>query len=265
MLLYMSNHFTSIGFASIEHTDLEDCLIQAEGFGQRVITPHGSLLRWSLEGGPEFWFQFNPKNEVVSFNPDFAGESATLVTIERLYPKSASSPLDGAFLCQYTPNPTDPPGTHVACPFICDVSDFDAHCTLKTPIQKTLRRSGFAEELFIVEDARELADWIAHPDNAPSGFYRIPQYAIFPVATMELDNPEKQQDPDFPNAANVISGVVLNTEMRANSYTNLEFYWALVDTAAGPIDLVIDPEWVTRPLKVGTILQASLWMTGRIV
>lgn len=68
-----------------------------------------------------------------------------------------------------------------------------------------------------------------------------------------------------PEAYAVFTGRILETERRQNPVSGEPFYWAMVKTLGGRIDVVASPELVTTPIVKGGILSGSFWLSGRIV
>jgi hypothetical protein len=67
----------------------------------------------------------------------------------------------------------------------------------------------------------------------------------------------------------VLTGHVLETELKVNEKTGHSFYWALVDTLHGQMDVVIDPSCLKffkcKPPKVGGVVGGTFWLSGRIM
>ena len=59
-------------------------------------------------------------------------------------------------------------------------------------------------------------------------------------------------------------GHIVETEERRNTVTGNPFRWALVDTLGGTFDVVIDPELLPDPPRVGNILSGWFWLSGRL-
>ena len=64
----------------------------------------------------------------------------------------------------------------------------------------------------------------------------------------------------------VLSGHVLETELKVNEKTGESFYWALIDTLHGQMDVVVDHYcYEINPPKVGGVIYGAFWLSGRIM
>lgn len=67
----------------------------------------------------------------------------------------------------------------------------------------------------------------------------------------------------------LLTGHVLETELKVNEKTGHSFYWALIDTLHGQMDVVVDPNclkyYKCNPPKVGGIIGGTFWLSGRIM
>ena len=67
----------------------------------------------------------------------------------------------------------------------------------------------------------------------------------------------------------MLSGRILESEMRLNENTNISFCWARVSTCGVALDAVFDPECLSAyqcSLPVaGGIVAGRFWVSGRIV
>ena len=68
----------------------------------------------------------------------------------------------------------------------------------------------------------------------------------------------------------MVTGHVIETELRTNEITGETFYWALIRTAGDmEVDVVIHPAVLERsyerPPKVGGIVQGYFWLSGLLL
>jgi hypothetical protein len=67
-----------------------------------------------------------------------------------------------------------------------------------------------------------------------------------------------------PQALAIFTGHVIDAGKKVNGLTGVAFHWALVETAGGTYDVVIDPELLHELPTVGSIISGSFWLSGRI-
>lgn len=87
-------------------------------------------------------------------------------------------------------------------------------------------------------------------------------------SVFEIERVPAQYRPSHgPDACKaVLTGHVLKTELKVNEKTGHSFYWALVDTLHGQMDVVVDPYcYKINPPKVGGVIYGAFWLSGRIM
>lgn len=71
------------------------------------------------------------------------------------------------------------------------------------------------------------------------------------------------EDPERPAHA-ILTGRVLQTEVRVNELTGGGFRWASVMTLIGEIDVVANPAVVAGEPTAGGVVEGTFWLSGRI-
>jgi hypothetical protein len=139
-------------------------------------------------------------------------------------------------------------------PFVFDSPDF--HLTrLHVPEIVDVQIAAFAHQLnlFETEAAYDAAGDVGKPKFAVESF--IPA-GLFRPGGEKTEGPEAQA---------ILAGRILETERRINPLSGQPFQWALVKTLGGLVDVVADPELVTKPMTKGGVLSGTFWLSGRIV
>ena len=134
---------------------------------------------------------------------------------------------------------------------VFDAPDFpdvrDAFLTAKHDVEL----AGFAVELNVYSTEEAFRE--AQPELKPLG---VP--AFLPAGMMA------QTEGKQPTAHALMVGRALESERVRNRLTGRDFLRVRMETPAGPLDLIADPDMVEGPPESGAILQAGAWLSGRI-
>jgi hypothetical protein len=297
----MPSHLSDIGFPLETDEDFYKAFESTAENGEAVTTPAGTYLRWTVGGGPELWAQIDPDDNAVGLNPHFAGEARMRVAVVARVERIPGNPMDGSFYAWAEPYEVmreqwDDTGEDEEravsdryegeYPFIFDVPDRGFYDTLELPLIVPVQLSAFSHGLRAFASDAEF-DEAQPPDLrlAPESF--IPTGLFVPedeeLADVEFegeafeDEETEDETPaeageeeddlkvlDDPRAEAVISGHVLDTQIRVNRATGQPYLWARVKTLGGEIDIVADPETVQGDVTVGGVVQGEFWLSGRL-
>lgn len=248
----MSN-LSNIGFPVGSQEDFEQLVESTLAKSRRVEASNGHYLVYSDSSGAELWTQVNSANELVGANPHFAGESRRNVCLTSTVERSESE-LDGAFHGWAQPStPNDPDSGEY--PFVFDVPDFRTIGTIDFPRDFEIQLSAFAQELQVYTDEA------AYDSNQTSE----PHFAVESFIPSGLFNFDGDADPEPPEAFGIFTGKIKRSEKRRNSFTNSEFYWILVDTLGGEVDVVADTTLISLEPHVGAVVQGQFWLSARLI
>lgn len=246
----MSN-LSDIGFPVRGEQDVNDVIMKVLENVSEISCPRGSYYKFSDASGAAIYLQANASQELVGFNPHFEGKSRRLVSLTKAIEKE-SSELDGAFYAWA--NPADEGGTGEY-PFVFDVPDFRVNTNLEFPRNQEVQLTAFASnefQFFAGEqdyyDSQDSEVKFASKSFIPSGLF----------------NPEKAESTQPPLAFGVFTGEIKEFELKTNELTKEKFYWFLVDTLGGEIDVVADPKLITAEPQAGGYLSGQFWLSGRI-
>lgn len=249
----MPNHFSAIGFkinseeefdsviGGLLKTDLDQC-----------VTPQGIYLRWRQDEnfGPEIWFQVVNDN-VVGVDPFFRGKSETVVGITDKIEIPGATPLDALMHAWAEPESAEKidSGTY---PFAFDMISLQAYENVAIPGLEKLSLCAMAQEVDIYENEQSYneAQDPETPSLAPESF--IPTGLFGPEGGAQFT----------PRPEAVFAGRILETKLMKNAHTGQEFHWVLVKTLGATVDVVIDPVYVKKPIKVGGIIAGSFYLCG---
>ena len=249
----MSN-FSNIGFDVKSEEDFLSLIEKVHEKSVSLKTSKGTYFQYSDKSGAELWVQMNNKNQVIGANPHFKGKSNRKVSVTSSINRSESI-LDGAFHSWANPTEMNEPESGDY-PFVFDVPNHKKHEGIETPQIVEIQLSAFAQEMeyYESEDAfdkgqKEEMKW-ASQSFVPSGLF----------------NPDSEGTPENPEAFGLFAGIIRETEKRRNELSGNDFYWMLVDTLGGEIDVLADPNFFDKDLpKPGGVIHGQFWLSGYLL
>lgn len=251
----MSN-LSDIGFPTNTEQDVNEMIMHVLELIETIRCPQGFYLKFSDASGAEIWLQGNFEQELIGFNPHFAGKSRRTVGLTRTIERESST-LDGGFYAWANPSDADVEisGEY---PFIFDAPDFRLNEISEFPRICEIQLTAFASNDFqIFADEKEFAASqtdelkIASKSFAPNGFFD------FDTENRDENNP--------PRPIGTLSGEIKEFELRTNQLSGENFYWFLIDTFGGETDVVADPKLIPSEPKIGGIVSGQFWLSGRIL
>jgi hypothetical protein len=69
---------------------------------------------------------------------------------------------------------------------------------------------------------------------------------------------------EVPTAHALMIGRLLEGEKVTNRLTGCGFYRVLMETPAGPVVLIVEPDLLEEMPEAGSVLQAGAWISGRL-
>jgi hypothetical protein len=207
-------------------------------------------LRWTDPSGAELWIYVDETGAMKSVQPHFAGGTRITLELQDVLERPDISPFDGGFLGLTQIGGTNPalgPGF----PMIFDAPDFpdvkDAFLTAKHDVEL----AAFAVELNAYQTEEAFKE--AQPEMKP---LEVP--AFIPAGLLGMTRG------DVPTAHALMIGRLLEGEAVTNELTGFGFYKVLMETPAGPMLLIVEPDLMEELPEKGSILQAGAWISGRI-
>ncbi|HEX9960447.1 MAG TPA: DUF3881 family protein [Pyrinomonadaceae bacterium] len=247
----MSN-LSDIGFPVRSEQDVNDVIMKVLESVSEIPAPRGSYYKFADASGAAIYLQANASQELIGFNPHFEGKSQRAVCLTAAIEKE-SSEMDGAFHAWANPSEENNPESGEY-PFVFDVPDFRLAADLKFPENRQVQLTAFASTEFKIfkseqdfYDSQDAELKFAAKSFVPSGLFNF-----------ELDNTQP------PLAFGVFTGEIMDFELKTNELTGEKFYWFLVDTLGGEIDVVADPKLLATEPNVGGYLNGQFWLSGRI-
>lgn len=249
----MSN-YSNIGFNVYSEQQLRKLVENVFPKSYERSATNGIYFQYADPSGAELWILINHKREIIAVNPHFAGKSNRKVRLTASI-EGSDSMLDGAYHC-WACNSEQTDDDQGLYPFIFDVPDFNSKEVSFFPRTTNIQLSAFAREISYFEDEEffmlkqeDEFKWAAK-SFIPSGLFSINE------VNNELDSTQSSV---------ILSGEIAELEKKLNQQTGSEFYWILVDTLGGSIDVVADLRCFNETPSIGGIIHGRFWLSGRFV
>ncbi len=222
-----------------------------------IRCPRGFYLKFSDASGAEIWLQGNFEQELIGFNPHFAGASRRKVALTTAINREASE-LDGGF--HAWANPLNETGEISGdYPFVFDVPDFRLSEMPTLPHVCEIQLTAFASNDFkIYADEKDF-------ENNQAGESKFAAKSFVSSGLLAFDADDETADLNAVRPVGVLSGSIKKYELKINQLSGNKFYWFLIDTFGGEIDVVADEKLVTITPNVGGIVSGQFWLSGRFI
>lgn len=250
----MSN-LSNIGFGINSRNDLDEIIQKAVALGHitQAVPNEGICVVYTDKSGAELWLKINEDNELTGFNPHFKAQSKLNVCLTApIYP----NPNDPNTLYYHAwANPTEPnkPETGLY-PFVFNVADF-------TPINHQILPQNVQVQL--VAFAHNLTYFATEQDfeNSQDTDIQLASRLFIPTGLFA----NNQTPTASPQPLGMILGIIKSFEKRQNNLTQQTFYWLIIDTYGGEIDIVADTNLLPTDPQIGGVVQGQFWLSGQIV
>lgn len=248
----MSN-LSDIGFPVRNEQDVNAMI---EAVIEQPLEPtkcyYGFYLKFADASGAEIYLQGSRDQELVGFNPHFAGKSRRNVTLLKAIERDSST-LDGGFVA----NAAEGKVISDEYDFVFDAPDFRLNEITEFPVNCDIQLTAFASndlKIFANEVefyyAQDVETQMSLKSFFASGLYLTRDNQI-PVET--------------PRPIGIISGEIKEFDLRKNELSGENFYWFLIETLGGEVDVVADPKLVAIEPKIGGSIRGQFWLSGRIL
>jgi hypothetical protein len=248
----MSN-LSDIGFPVQNEQDVNGLIEDLLSVVKPTHCKQGAYYIYTDTSGAEMYLQGNTGDELIGFNPHFAGESRRTVCLTEMIERD-SSELDGGFHAWANPSDASDPESGDY-PFVFDAPDFRTYAISQFPRACDIQLTAFASNDFkIYQTETEYYDsQTGEPKFAAKSF--VPS-ALF-GAVENADEP--------PRPIGKFAGEIKAFEMKRNQRTKANFYWFLVETLGGEIDVVADPKLIASEPQLGGVVSGQFWLSGRLI
>jgi hypothetical protein len=110
--------------------------------------------------------------------------------------------------------------------------------------------------LQVFADEKDLDKW-------RSGKIKSASKSFVPSGLFAIDGDLKEIE--SPQPIGLLAGEIMEFGLKINQLTGEKFYWFLVDTLGGEIDVVADPRYVSQEPQIGGILHGTFWLSGKLL
>ena len=216
----------------------------------------GFYLKFSDASGAEIWVQGNKEQELIGFNPHFAGKSRRLVGLTEAIEREASA-LDGGFHAWANPGGEDVE-TSGDYPFVFDAPDFRLNEILQFPHTCEIQLTAFASNDFVI-----FTDAAAY-DASQENELKYSSKSFVPVGLFAFDAEEESIDLSVVRPIGKFTGEIKEYELKTNGLSGKKFYWFLIDTFGGEVDVVADVKLISSEPQIGGVVSGQFWLSGKI-
>jgi hypothetical protein len=250
----MSN-LSDIGFPVQNEQDVNVLITETIKYVESIKCPQGFYLRFADASGAEIYLQGNNEQELIGFNPHFAGKSRRTVSLTQAIERD-SSPLDGGFHAWANPSgeASEISGEY---PFVFDLPDFQLNEISSFPHVCDIQLTAFASNDFQIFETEEVYYNSAGDE---------PQMASKSFIPSGLFLPDEQGTPiEPPRPIGIFAGEIKEFKLKTNELSGEKFYHFLVETLGGEIDVVADVKLIKDEPRIGGIVSGQFWLSGKVI
>lgn len=248
----MSN-FSNIGFHVSTYKQFQKLLYIAGKSSRKVDVEDGYYSVYTDRSGAELYTQYKNKGELIGANPHFKGSSRRSVCLNEFIARKESV-LDGAFHAWAAPTYPKEPESGLY-PFVFDLPDSKTYTAFALPQTVDIQLAAFALQIKIFPDE---SAYSASQTDEP----KFATQSFIPTGLFTSEN-----DPEAgPAALGAFTGIIKSCKLLKNTLTKQWFYWMLVDTLGGEVDVVADKAMLFDEVpKVNGVVQGEFWLSGRLL
>ncbi len=259
----MASNLSTIGFVFADEEAFRTSMVAfAAKADAHLDFDGGTYGVWRSRSGAELWFHFGPSKEgnteIFGLTPFFEGSSEVELRITGPIHRDNDTAFEGAYYAWVNPD-DEGSGSY---PLVFDAVDFAAHAaTTAWPAVVNAKLAGFAREVKAYageDDYRAATGDAAAPQLAAQAFIPIGLFAAAEVGTDAAGNAAT------PSSAALLTGRVAEFSRLKNEATGQDFVWVFVESLEATFDILADPEIISGELTIGGIVEASVWLFGRL-
>lgn len=247
------SHLSDIWFSVNTQEEFQQLLKKAYKRSRQIKVREGYYSLYSDPSGAELFMQFNTKNNIVGVNPHFRGKSKRTVCLTGMIERQENE-FEGAFYCWADPSEKNNPDSGIY-PFVFDLPNFRTIGQIELPQNIDIQLTAFAHELSIYSDEEEYY-------NLQTAEPKIATQSFIPSGLFSL---EGKKDSNYHESLADFTGIIKQYERRHNEFTSEEFYWLLVDTLGGEVDIVADIKYFEKEPIIGGIVQGAFGLSGQLI
>lgn len=241
----MGSHLDSIGFSAEDPAAFVELAERAVTVGEALSTESGTYHRWRAGGGAELWAQVDRDGGLMGLHPHFDGDARMPVALTELITPPEGTVLDGTLHAWADPQDEDPESGMY--PFAFDVPDMARTPGLRLPALATAQLAAFAYEVDAFADEAAL-------DAAQEGDVGYAAESLIPTGLFD--------EPLLPQV--FLHGTVLESDVRTNEATGVDFAWMRVRTLGGEMDVVTGAGTLEGAPASGAVVRVEAHLSGRV-
>lgn len=249
----MSN-FSNIGFDINSDEAFLQLIQEIVNVSTLIKAEEGLYAVYSDPSGAELWLQFDHRNEFIGINPHFKGKSKRRVCLQGFL-EHPDNPLEGGFHAWSNPSVEDIPESGEY-PFAFMSPAYRATGPITLPCTVDIQLTAFAQEIECFATER---DFFA----AQTTDIQLSSQSFIPASKAGM--PGADTDDGQPIALAYITGIVREVHVRRNEWTAQAFFWLLIDTYGGEIDVVADMRLFETVPVVDGIIQGEFYLSGQLI
>jgi hypothetical protein len=266
----MSTRLHALGFAS-EWTPELLCLIEglAQSKTKLVGAARGNYRVWRSQQGAELWFHYPRRaaaparsgagstaatagERPVAVTPFHRGLSKCPIKIGRYLSADRVNPLEGSCMAWLPAQAGGGPEQVV----VVELAPYGLHVLRSPPYTTTAQIVCFAHAVWAFPD-------VASYSRQTPGNRRIHAGSIAPVT--QADVPEvKLSYQQSPITLGLATGIVRRAIRHTNPETRAPYYWLLLETKRGAIDVLANPDAVEGDISEGHVAQVCGSLLARL-
>ncbi len=250
----MSN-LSDIGFPVQNEQDVNVLITETIKYVESIKCSQGIYLRFADASGAEIYLQGNNEQELIGFNPHFAGKSRRKVGLTKQIERD-SSELDGGFYAWA--NPKDYETDAGDYPFVFDIPDFRLTSDIRLPQIQEIQLTAFASSDFKVYESEK------HYNETQEGEIKNSSKSFVSSGLFAFDTEDKSSDLNAVRPIAIFAGVIIEFELKKNELSGENFYWFLVETLGGETDVVADVKLINNEPKIGGVVSGQFWLSGKL-
>lgn len=236
----------------------------ARSIGRRVVCADGEYRTWVSPGGAEIWLHYplrqgrdadkklEPIDDLKGMTVFQRGAGTIRLRVHRRMSWKPENALDG--VCIASLPALQRQGR--ALPFVFEQLGYAVE-PMPTPFEARVQVAGLAHRVWAYATEAEFLKAI--PSRRLVGRGSIAAMEPDEVADARLIYRTK------PGALWLVTGVILKSIQLRNPLADSPYYWLLVETDRGQIDVVTNPGVVEGDISVGHTIQTVVSMVGRII
>lgn len=250
----MSN-LSDIGFPTPDEQAINEMIMHVLDVAKPVQNARGFYLVYTDSSGAEIYLQGNFDQELVGFNPHYAGTSRRRVALTQAIERDSSA-LDGGFHAWANPHDGGAEGEY---PFVFDVPNFRAVEIAEFPRAAEIQLTAFASNDFkIFAGEKEY-------QTAQESELEYASKMFVPVGLFAFDEKDGSIDLSVVRPVGKFAGEIKEFELKTNELSGEKFYAIVVETLGGAVDVVVDPKYVPDEPQTGGIVSGTFWLSGKIL